>query len=269
MPGIYLCYPGGKHKALTMSYDDGRKADERLVGIFNRHGIKGTFHINSAFFGSSKHDRLTEEECLKLYEGHEVSAHTLTHPTIARCPKEQIVYEVMEDRKNLERIFGYTIRGMSYPNGSYNPQIKEMLPQLGIEYSRVVETTQGGFGLPHDFLEWKATCHHKNNLMKHAETFVGLHKKQYLYLMYVWGHSYEFDTDNNWGIMEEFCAYAGGHDDIWYATNIEIVDYLKAYGQLKFAASLEFVYNPTALAMWLSVDGEIKEIPGGATVRLV
>lgn len=267
MATIYLCYPGGRHKALTMSYDDGRRADERLVGIFNRHGIKGTFHINSGLFGNSNNDRLTEEECQRLYEGHEVSAHTLTHPTIARCPKEQLVHEIMEDRKGLEQLMGYTIRGMSYPNGSYNPQIKDMLPHLGIEYARVVETTHGGFGLPHDWLEWKGTCHHKDNLLKHAETFLSLHKKQYLYLMYVWGHSYEFDNDNNWSIIEQFCELAGGHEDIWYATNIEIVDYLKAYDQLKFSAAMDFVYNPTALTLWLSVGGNIVEVPGGSTIR--
>lgn len=33
---IYTCFPHGKTKALTMSYDDGRLQDERLVGIFNR-----------------------------------------------------------------------------------------------------------------------------------------------------------------------------------------------------------------------------------------
>ncbi|MDF2926398.1 MAG: polysaccharide deacetylase [Paenibacillaceae bacterium] len=266
MPNIYLCYPEGKHKALTMSYDDGRRADERLVGIFNRHGIKGTFHINSGLIGMN--DRLTEAEHAPLYDGHEVSAHTLTHPTIARSPKEQVVHQVMEDRKNLERIVGYTVRGMSYPNGSFNRQIKEVLPHLGIEYSRAVQTTQG-FGLPDDWLEWKGTCHHKDNLLKHAETFVALHKKQYLYLMYVWGHSYEFDLDNNWELIEEFCAFTGGRDDIWYATNIQIVDYVKAYEQLKFSAATDFVYNPTALSIWLSVGEDILRIPGGSTVRLV
>lgn len=50
---------------------------------------------------------------------------------------------------------------------------------------------------------------------------MGLHKRQYLYLMYVWGHSYEFDNDNNWELMERFCAMAGGRGDIWYATNLE------------------------------------------------
>ena len=40
-------YPGGKTKALTMSYDDGRIHDLRLLDIFNKYGIKGTFHLNS------------------------------------------------------------------------------------------------------------------------------------------------------------------------------------------------------------------------------
>ena len=36
---IYTCFPGGKHKVLTMSYDDGRLEDRRLVELFNRYGI--------------------------------------------------------------------------------------------------------------------------------------------------------------------------------------------------------------------------------------
>ncbi|MFX3635732.1 MAG: polysaccharide deacetylase family protein [Candidatus Pristimantibacillus sp.] len=266
MPKIVVCFPEGKHKVLTMSYDDGTLSDKRLVEIFNRYGIKGTFHINAGLFGGG--NRLTEEESATLYDGHEVSAHTLTHPTIARCPKEQIVHEVMEDRKRLEQLVGYTVRGMSYPNGSYNKEIKEMLPYLGIEYARVVQST-GGFAMPDDWHEWQPTCHHNKQLMEHAETFVGLHKSQYLYLMYVWGHSYEFDNDNNWELIEQFCEFAGGRDNIWYATNLEIVDYMNAYRQLKFSAALEFVYNPTALSIWLNVDGNIVEVSGGGTFKLV
>ena len=47
MKNIYICFPGGKHKVLTMSYDDGKIDDYRLVSIFNKNGIKGTFHLNS------------------------------------------------------------------------------------------------------------------------------------------------------------------------------------------------------------------------------
>lgn len=237
----------------------------RLAGLFDRHGIKGTFHLNSGLFG--RDDRLTEEEAVEVYKGHEVSAHTVMHPTIARCPKEMLVSEVFDDRKTLERVFGHIVRGMSYPNGSFNAQIKEMLPHLGIEYARAVQTT-GHFGMPDDWLEWKPTCHHNRDLMKHAEQFVALNKTQYLYMMYVWGHSYEFDNDSNWGLIEQFCEFIGGRDDIWYATNIEIVDYVKAFQRLHFSASCEFVHNPSARSVWLSVDQRIVEVKGGGQVRL-
>ena len=48
LPTIYTCFPGGKHKVLTMSYDDGKLEDRRLISIFNKYGIKGTFHLDSA-----------------------------------------------------------------------------------------------------------------------------------------------------------------------------------------------------------------------------
>ncbi|GLX66790.1 polysaccharide deacetylase family protein [Paenibacillus glycanilyticus] len=262
---IVMCFPEGRHKALTLSYDDGRFADRRLVEIFNRYGLKGSFHLNSGLLGSK--DRLGEDDIKPLYAGHEVSAHTLTHPSIARCPNAQIVQEVTEDRRNLERIVGYTVRGMSYPNGSYNERIKSLLPGLGIEYARVVPST-GQYHMPEDWLEWQPTCHHNRDLMKHAEEFVSLHKTQHLYLMYVWGHSYEFDNDNNWELMEQFGQFISGKADIWYCTNMELVDYAKAFENLRFAADLSFVYNPTAISVWLNVDGEVAVVKGGEQISL-
>ncbi|MCC3355890.1 polysaccharide deacetylase family protein [Bacillus sp. REN16] len=266
MPKVVIAFPEGKHKVLTMSYDDGKAADRKLVEIFNQYGIKGTFHINSGLFGEG--DRIPIEEVPKLYDGHEISTHTVTHPTIARSPKEQLIEEIIEDRKGLEKISGYTVRGLSYPNGSYNSLIKEMLPYLGIEYARTVNST-GHFSIPDDFLEWNPTCHHKHNLMELAEDFVALHKKQYLYMLYVWGHSYEFDNDQNWDLIEGFCEFIGNRNDIWYATNIEIVDYFKAFRNLQFSADCSFVYNPNAISVWLSVDNNIVEIKGGKQTDLI
>ncbi len=37
----------GKKKAVTFSYDDGVVYDRRLVGIFNKYGLKCTFNLNS------------------------------------------------------------------------------------------------------------------------------------------------------------------------------------------------------------------------------
>lgn len=260
------CFPEGKHKVLTFSYDDGKKADKKLVEIFNKYNLKATFHLNS---GLMENDdiRVKTDQIRALYKGHEVAAHTVNHPTIERCPSEQVVDEILEDRKRLEEIVDYTVRGFSYPNGSYNKSIKNILPELGIEYARIVGNS-GNFALPEDFYSWQATCHHNHRLMELGDKFISLDKEQYLYLMYVWGHSYEFDRDNNWDLIENFCQLISGRDDIWFASNIEIVDYLKAAEQLKFSAAGNFVYNPSVLTVWLNVDGEKIKVGGGKRLSL-
>lgn len=271
LKNIYTCYPGGKHKALTMSYDDGREEDRRLVAIFNKYGIKGTFNLNYGIQGTcgpnGKVPGIPMTEYKELYKGHEVACHTYTHPTIERCPLEQVVSQVMEDRKGLEKAVGYPVRGMAYPNGSYSEDIMKLLPSLGIKYSRVVGSSDN-FGMPKDLMKWQATCHHNHNLIEKGKEFLGLFKQQYLYLMYVWGHSYEFTDRNNWELIEGFCEMMSGKEDIWYATNIEIVDYMEVAKRLQFAADGSFVYNPSFASAWLNVDGNIIEVPGGTQVNL-
>jgi len=260
---IYTCFPKGKHKVLTMSYDDGRVEDQRLVSIFNEYGIKGTFHINAGLFA----DRIPLSECARLYQGHEVSCHTYLHPTIARCPVEQVMQQILEDRRALEKVVGYPVRGLSYPNGSFSEEIVKYLPAAGIRYARTVTST-GSFAMPDNFLTWNATCHHNRNLLEYAQQFKELSKTQYLYMMYVWGHSYEFTQKDNWELMEEFCRSIGGRDDIWYASNIEIVDYMEAASRLQYSVSGEFVYNPSVQSVWVEIDKKIIEAKGGQITYL-
>lgn len=273
---VYTCFPEGKAKALTMSYDDGKLQDERLVAIFNRYGIKGTFNINYELMRTEQEEgktpqypRLPMDRIKELYKGHEVATHTMTHPTIERCPLVEVAQEILEDRKNLERLTGGLVRGHAYPNGSYSEEIKQLFRQLGIAYGRVVESVPN-YALPRDPMEWHPTCHHTDpELMKKAEFFANFQKRQYLKLMYVWGHSYEFDDKDNWDVIEKFCEYMGGREDIWYATNIEIIDYMEAAKNLKFSADNEFVYNPGVQSVWLQVDDKkIVEVKGGQFVDL-
>ena len=88
-------------------------------------------------------------------------------------------------------------------------------------------------------------------------------ERLFSYMMYIWGHSYEFDRDNSWDLIEGFCKFIGGRDDIWYATNIEIVDYMNAAKNLKYTAKGDRVYNPNAISVWIEVDGQHYEIKPG------
>ncbi len=264
LKNIYICFPGGRHKVLTMSFDDGRLEDRQLVALFNRYGIRGTFNLNA---GLKLPDRVPDSEWRELYRGHEVACHTYLHPTVARSPLDQVARQVLEDRLGLEAVMGGPVRGLAYPNGSWTPEIAALLPALGIRYARVVGDTHD-FAMPSDFMTWKSTCHHTHNLLEDGERFVKLFKSQYLYMMYVWGHSFEFTCAADWEMMERFCDMAGGREDTWYATNIEIVDYMADAARLQFTAAADAVYNPNAQPIWIEVDGDRLEIPGGQLVKL-
>ena len=270
---IYNCFPGGKCKALTMSYDDGVLQDERLIRIFDKYGIKGTFNINAGLIGSpNRKFKIPKENIKEMYKDHEIATHSYTHPTIARIPLVDAAREILQDREVLEEITGGLVRGHAYPMGSYSEDIKVLFKQIGIAYGRVVEPKSGteSYALPDDPLEWHPTCHHNDpQLMEKGQWFLEYKSIQYLRLMYVWGHSHEFDKDNNWNRIEAFCRLMGGHDEIWYATNIEIIDYLEVLKRLKFSGNGRCVYNPSAQSAWLMVDDEkIVEIAGGAYVNL-
>lgn len=260
-----LRFPNGLHKALTLSFDDGRDHDRRFVRMLNGYGIKATFHLNSGFLG--KEGYIGKEEAGTLYRGHEVSAHTVSHPFLEQSPPEQVVSQVVEDRKALEALVHVPIKGMSYPFGTYNDQVVSLLRAVGIEYARTVNS-HGSFHMPEDWLCWHPTCHHKQ-MVEFAEQFVRLEERfSRMALLYVWGHSYEFENDGNWDLIERFGETVGGREDIWYATNAEIYAYADALKRLRFSADSRIVHNPSALSVWISAEGDPVEIPAGQTVRL-
>ena len=224
-----LTFPGGKTRALTFSYDDGISQDMRLVQLFNLYGLKGTFNLNSGI--QSRENvwqnqdvlvrRMDPEVLPALYAGHEVAAHTRTHPSLYKLTDEELAEELRSDKEALECLFGRAVVGMAYPFGDCDERIMAAVRAQGLYYGRCVQTT-GGFALPEDPLAWKGTCHHDDpKLMQYLEDF--LRPGDDLRLFYIWGHSYEFDVNRNWRTIEDFCAAVGNRDDVWYATNGEIV----------------------------------------------
>ena len=87
------------------------------------------------------------------------------------------------------------------------------------------------------------------------------------WMFYLWGHSFEFDMDRNWNVIEEFADYMGGRDDIWYATNLEICDYTEAWKYLVFSADGTRIYNPTAYPLWLGDGNQCVSVQPGEEIE--
>lgn len=265
MANIFVRFPGGKVKAVTLSYDDGVEQDIRLIKIMKENGLKGTFNLSSGLYAKEGttyeagtiHRRMTRQQAIDVYQnsGMEIAVHGLTHPFLEHLSPSTCTYEVLQDRINLETEYGTIIRGMAYPYGSYSDSVVDCLKHCGIAYSRTTKSTES-FGIPTDWLRMPATCHHNNlHLMELAKKFVEDSRDRTPMLFYLWGHSYEFERDDNWEVIEEFAEYIGKREDIWYATNIEIYDYMKAFGQLIFSADGRQAWNPTAIDLYLKYNG--------------
>lgn len=274
---IQVVFPGGKEKSFTASYDDGTIFDKDLVKLMNKYGIKGTFNLNSSLLGKEGRavidgydtdiSRITKDEIVDLYCNHEIAAHAYTHMKLTESDFGMVSYEIIEDRKNLERLTNRIVKGFAYPFGTYDDNVIQILKNCGIKYARTVENTRS-FDIPKDFLKWNPTCHHNDSeLMNLAKSFC---EENNIFgesqIFYLWGHSYEFSQKNNWQVIESLFKYLHGYmDKIWMASNGEIVDYMKRFNNLEYSADGKFVYNPSCEPVWIKINGKIKKIDSGCT----
>lgn len=216
------CFPNGALKAVTFSYDDANVADERLVALFNRYGMKGTFNVNSGLSQQMNRPELVQVRRFPgLYRGHEVAVHTVTHLHLHEMYEEDMHREIGEDKRFLTKLMGYEVNGMAFPYGQYSDTTLRVMAEEGIRYSRTVHST-GGFALPTHPLTWDPTCHH-NDAPACVERFLAAEATEPM-LLYIWGHSYEFDRQNNWELIERVCERLAGQSDLWFATNGEVLD---------------------------------------------
>lgn len=280
----FLRFPGGKSKAVTLSYDDGVIEDLKLADILTSYGLKGTFNMAGLKF---KKNNLSDEDVKThiLSKGHEIAVHGYFHRPEGILRPIEGIRDVLDCRIELEHRFDIIVRGMAYPdsgirrftnNASYE-RIKGYLSDLDIVYARTLGEDNNLFMLPNDWHSWMPTAHHNNpNLGEYVDEFINLNRSDKVYgalryprLFYLWGHSYEFERDNNWEVIYDFCKKLSGNDDIWHATNMEIYDYVNAYNSLIFSATETKVYNPTLFDIWFDVDAILYKISPGEFLDIV
>lgn len=283
MRTVFMRYPEGKAKALTFSYDDGVPQDRRLAELFDKYGIKATFNFNCEYVSKQN---FTKEQIKEYFlsKGHEIAVHGANHRANGNLRPIEGIRDVLDCRLELEEKCDCIIRGMAYPDtgirqmgnfGSYE-MIKQYLIELDIAYSRTLGGDNNSFMLPTDFHAWMPTAHHNNpQIMEFIDEFLKLdistkvyHATRVSRLLYIWGHSYEFDDNDNWEHIDKICKKLANNDEIWYATNIEIYDYIQAYKNLRYSADGHKVYNPTLFTIWLDVDGKLYNVKSGETIGL-
>lgn len=275
-------YPGGKTKAVTFSFDDGTFEDEKFIEMLDKYGLKCTFNINGCALGekdqnpfADDQNRMGREDVIRVFAncGHEIAMHSMYHGHIQANPTPYTVAQTVKERELFEKTFGRLVRGMAYPYGSFTHELAAALHGIGVAYSRTTESTRN-FNIPVTddpmwWMEWHPTCHYADEKsLELAEKFVDLKIDCFPEMFYIWGHTYEFRFNNGWEHIEKLCKTVSGKEDMWYATNIELYDYFKAYHNLEFSLDGSICYNPSAMDVWIVAGGKPYTVKSGKSIFL-
>ena len=133
-----------------VTFDDGFcNVFDLALPILQRHRVRAIQFIVAGLIGKEDAwDRaigeppqpLMDEGQIRewLAEGHEIGAHTMTHPHLPALPPEQARVEIFDSKRLLEDRFGVPVRHFCYPYGDENQRIRDLVGEAGYESAPTV-----------------------------------------------------------------------------------------------------------------------------------
>ena len=215
-------------RIVCLSFDDGTIYDKRFIELLNKYHLKATLNLNSGlkdfvwyFNNTYPIKRLDLNEYKHLYDGHEVAAHSLTHPYFSSLDKEEIINQVQTDINNLNNIFNREIVGFAFPfHDQTEDNIKTVYENIKLEYIRYSYFTNDY--LPKDRYHIPINAlYDDEDIYDRLEEF----RKNQLddSLFVIAGHAYEFEMKNDWNKIEHLLTYLKDNKDITVLTMKEAV----------------------------------------------
>ena len=270
---IRKMYPGGKAKAFNFSYDDGVLQDVRFVALLNRYGLKGTFNLNAGLMkqefawthpSGMQVKRLSETAVKDLYDGHEIACHTYSHPYMDDYSEADVLKEIGADRFFLEQLFCREVKGYATPFYYFSDLIGDCVRQCGLEYARISETDPS-YTPGRSSYGWKAGMFHDSpDLESYVQKFLVTDEE--LALGQIVGHTYDLDVLDMWDRMELICKAIAKAGDVWFATHLELVRYLRAME--KAIVTEASIYNGSDRVLWFAADGKTVTLNPSESVHL-
>ena len=172
---------GYPSKAIAITFDDGFVSNlVEAVPVMKKVGVQAINYLVADRLGQTSDweareggeaDPLMDESQVRewLAAGHQIGAHTCTHPRLSQLSEAQAKEEISASRKKLEDRFGVLIEHFAYPYGDYNPATIELVREAGF---KTAVTMHRGINLPDtplfELKRWTARYESRNlkNLLR-------------------------------------------------------------------------------------------------------
>lgn len=142
---------GFNRPLVTLTFDDGNKSDfDTVFPLLQSYNIKATFYLTTADLGTPLH--LSMDEAIALaHAGHEIGAHTETHPHLTEISSKKIKQELSHSKMILELGLHMPIKSFAPPYGEYSKRVLREIKHY-FDSSRSVDP---GFNLKTHFDPYK------------------------------------------------------------------------------------------------------------------
>ncbi|MGC4073869.1 MAG: polysaccharide deacetylase family protein [Nibricoccus sp.] len=144
---------GNPARQIVLTFDDGYlNVLKNAAPLLARHNFTATQFLVADLLGQNNRwdialgevpeplmDAAQIRDWLAL--GHDIGAHTLTHPHLTHISLDAAREEIFSSKKKLEDLFGRPIRHFCYPYGEWNEAIADLVREAGYT---TATTTQWG-----------------------------------------------------------------------------------------------------------------------------
>jgi peptidoglycan/xylan/chitin deacetylase (PgdA/CDA1 family) len=134
---------GNGNKHITLTFDDGfASAFEHAMEPMAKNGFRGIQFLVADRIGQFNEwevlqgevrEPLMDESQVRdwLGAGHEIGAHSLTHPYLTRISLREAREQIFSCKKKLEDRFGVPIKHFCYPYGDWSPAVRDLVREAG------------------------------------------------------------------------------------------------------------------------------------------
>ncbi len=147
--------PGERRMALT--FDDGfENVLHHGLEPLRASGLRAIQFLVPGLVGRTNEWEQREGEAIErlmdwnqirewLAAGHDVGAHTCTHPRLSQIPLDQAREEIFASKARLEDALSRSVRHFCYPFGDWNPAVRDLVREAGFATAC---TTEAGLNRP-------------------------------------------------------------------------------------------------------------------------
>jgi peptidoglycan/xylan/chitin deacetylase (PgdA/CDA1 family) len=179
-------------------------------------------------------------ELVKIAQGFEIGAHTMTHPRLTKLANSAAQREIVDSKLYLEDAVGRAVNSFCYPYGLFGSEHVKIVQDAGFRYARTVRRFSRSMGS--DQLQAPTTVHAYSHLVDIPQAIAfGRFNPMTSWNMYanwgrlaehlfdevlekggvfhLWGHSWEISKNNDWDTLRRVFDYISHRSEVTYLVN--------------------------------------------------